>query len=225
MDADSPAGRPIGAFRVALTGGVGSGKSTTAALFARRGAAVIDADAVAREVVEPGSAGLAAIAARFGAHLLRPDGSLDRAGLAAVVFADAQALADLNAITHPLVAARSLELMADVPPGDVCIYDVPLLAEGGPFRPGDFDLVVVVEAPLPVRLSRLAERGLPTDQARARIAAQATDEQRRAIADEVIVNDGRLADLEAQVDQVWSRLVARVRPSTGTASKEVHEIR
>jgi dephospho-CoA kinase len=216
MSSTRDSGHPIGAFRVALTGGVGSGKSTVGRLFAERGAVVIDADVIAREIVEPGTPGLAAIGARFGASLVRPDGTLDRAGLAAIVFADPAALADLNAITHPLVAIRSRQLMAEVADGRICIYEVPLLVEGGPLRVADFDQVVVVEAPLPVRLSRLAERGLPPDDARARIAAQATDEQRRAVADAVIVNSGDLAALGARVDEVWGglqALAAGPRPS------------
>ena len=127
--------------------------------------------------------------------MLRPDGALNRAGLAEVVFDDAAALADLNAITHPLVRARSDQLLAAVEPGRIGVYEVPLLAEGGPYTADEFDAVVVVVASLPVRLARLAERGLPHEQAMARIAAQATDEQRRALADEVVTNDGTRADL------------------------------
>jgi dephospho-CoA kinase len=199
---------PIGAFRVVLAGGVGSGKSTVGRLLRERGAVVIDADAIAREVVEPGTPGLAAIVSRFGPDILRPDGSLDRAGLASVVFADASALADLNAITHPLVRTCSNELMAAVPVDQICVYEVPLLVEGGPVRIRDFELVVVVETSMPLRLLRLAERGLPRDQAQARIAAQASDEQRRALADEVVRNDGSLAELETEVDGLWARIQA-----------------
>jgi dephospho-CoA kinase len=217
MAANGASPHPIGAFRVALTGGVGSGKSTVGARLAALGAVVIDADAIAREVVAPGSPGLGAIVERFGPQILLADGSLDRPALAAVVFADAGALADLNAITHPLVAVRSSQLMADVPAGDICVYEVPLLAEGGPLRSREFDQVVVVEAALPIRLDRLAQRGLAPDQARARIAAQATDEQRRAIADEIIVNNGPLADLQAAVDQLWVRLQERRRSDPGAS--------
>ncbi len=192
---------------VGLTGGVGAGKSTVAALLAEHGAVIVDADAIAREVVAPGTAGLAAVLARFGDAVRAPDGSLDRPALARIVFADEAARADLNAIVHPLVSARSAQLMADVPPGSVVVYDVPLLAESA--RVGEFALVIVVEASLEVRLERLAARGLPEPEARARIAAQATDEQRRAIADELLHNDGTRAELAAQVDLLWSRLVAR----------------
>lgn len=205
-----PPAHPIGAFRVALIGGVGSGKSTVGRLFAERGAVVIDADALAREVVEPATPGLAAVVARFGPGILTVDGRLDRAALAAIVFADRAALADLNSITHPLIAARSAQVLAAVPADRICVYEVPLLVEGGPNRANDFDAVVAVESALPVRLARLTERGLPPDQAQARMAAQATDAERRAVASEVIVNDATLADLSAQVDQVWARLQARV---------------
>jgi dephospho-CoA kinase len=208
MSASRSSGHPIVAFRVVLAGGVGSGKSTVGRLLADRGAVVIDADAIARQVVEPGTPGLAAIVERFGAGVLQADGSLDRAGLAAVVFADAAALADLNAITHPLVRLRSDQLMAAVPADRICVYEVPLLAEGGPVRTLEFDLVVVVETPMPLRLTRLAGRGLAPDQARARIAAQASDEQRRALADEVVCNDGTLAELATTVDGLWARIQA-----------------
>jgi dephospho-CoA kinase len=200
--------------RVALTGGVGSGKSSVGTLFAKLGAVVIDADAVAREVVEPGTPGLAAVAARFGADVVQDDGSLNRAAVAAVVFSDPAALADLNAITHPLIRSRSEELLDAVPVGEIAVYEIPLLAEGGPYRRDDFDVVVVVEAPMDVRLNRLAQRGLPPDQARARIAAQASDEERRALADDVIVNDATPDDLGRRVAQVWARLGARLAQDT-----------
>ncbi len=195
-------------LRVGLTGGVGSGKSALGAALRARGATVIDADVVAREVVEPGTAGLAAVVERFGPGVLTPDGALDRAALAGIVFGDPEALKDLNGIVHPLVGARSAELMAAAPPG-IVVYEVPLLVESG--RPRvDFDLVVVVETPLALRLERLSARGLTEADARARIAAQGTDEQRRAVADELVVNDGSRADLEAAADALWQRLRARL---------------
>jgi dephospho-CoA kinase len=194
----------VAGLRVGLTGGVGAGKSTVAALLAERGAAVIDADQIAREVVEPGSPGLAAVAERFGDALVRPDGSLDRPALAATVFADPAARADLEGILHPLIGARSAELMASAGPEAVVVYDVPLLVENG--LGGGFDAVVVVEAPLEVRLARLADRGLPEDQARARIAAQATDEQRRAVATYLVHNGGSRDDLAREVDRLWAEL-------------------
>jgi len=194
---------------VALTGGIGSGKSTVAAALAARGALVVDADALAREVVEPGTPGLASVVAEFGPGALRPDGSLDRAALASIVFADPQRLAALEAIVHPLVGRRSAALIEEAPEGAVVVYDVPLLAEtanGDRSRVGEFDVVVVVEAPVETRIARLVARGLDEADARARIDAQASDEERRAIADHVLVNDGDLAALDAAVDELWTRL-------------------
>ena len=190
-----------------MTGGVGSGKSTVAQLLAGHGAIVIDADAIAREVVEPGTPGLAAVVARFGDRVLGPDGRLDRAALAAIVFHDAGELADLNAIVHPLIGARTAELMAAAPADGIVVHDIPLLVEG---RMTDgFDTVVVVEADLQTRLDRLAERGLAADDARARMASQASDEERRAVADELITNDGTMEALEREVAELWQRLVHR----------------
>lgn len=189
-------------LRVGLTGGIGAGKSAVARLLSVRGAVVIDADVLSREVVEPGTDGLARIAAEFGDSVLTADGSLDRAALGRLVFSDPGARARLNAIVHPLVAARTAELMAAAPPDSVVVHDVPLLTENG-LAP-NYDLVLVVEAPLPARLERLAERGLAEPEARSRIAAQATDEQRRAIADEVIVNDGDLAQLDRRIADLWT---------------------
>jgi dephospho-CoA kinase len=192
---------------IGLTGGVGSGKSTVAALLAGHGAVVIDADKVAREVVEPGTPGHAAIAERFGPAGLAIDGSLDRAAIAAVVFADPAALADLNAIVHPLVAARSGELLtAARAAGATVVYDVPLLVESGTLGRFDFDRIVVVEAGVETRVRRLVARGLSEADARSRIAVQASDEQRRAIADEVLANDGDRDALTAAVDRLWERL-------------------
>jgi dephospho-CoA kinase len=200
---------------VGLTGGVGAGKSAVSALLAGHGAVVIDADAIAREVVEPGTAGYAAVVARFGPAVVAADGALDRAALAAIVFEDAAARKDLNAIVHPLVGERSAQLMAALPAEAVVVYDVPLLVEGG--LAAGFDCVVVVEADETTRLTRLAERGLPEEQARARMAAQASDAERRAIAHEVINNDGSREALADQVRELWQRLLARrdrVRDST-----------
>jgi dephospho-CoA kinase len=194
-------------LRVGLTGGVGSGKSTVSARLAAHGAVIIDADAIAREVVEPGTSGLAAVVERFGPDVLTPDGALDRQKLADVVFNDEQERLDLNGIVHPLVGARTAELMAAAPEDAVVVYDVPLLAEGG--LASGFDVVVVVEAELDTRLRRLADRGMPEADARARIAAQAPDEQRRGIAHHVVDNSGPLDALYAQVDALWERLAAR----------------
>lgn len=198
-------------MRVGLTGGLGAGKSTVAALLAEQGAVVIDADAIAREVVRAGTPGFAAVLERFGPGVVRPDGELDRARLAEIVFADEAARKDLNGIVHPLVGARSAELMAGVPDDAIVVYDVPLLAEGGLAE--GFDVVVVVEADLATRLRRLEERGLAEAPARARIAAQATDEQRRAIADEIVPNNGTEQELADRIRDLWQRL--SVRPAPG----------
>ncbi len=194
--------------RIGLTGGVGSGKSTVAALLAEHGATVIDADQVAREVVEPGTQGFDAVVAEFGDAVVGQDGRLDRAALARLVFGDADRRARLNAIVHPLVGQRVAELSAAAPPNAVVVYDVPLLVEND--MAAGFDKVLVVEAPVPARLARLAARGMAEDDARDRMAAQADDEQRRAVADEVIVNDGSRADLAERVAQAWRALTEAV---------------
>ncbi|MBD3785095.1 MAG: dephospho-CoA kinase [Micrococcales bacterium] len=170
-------------LRVGLTGGIGSGKSTAAAALADLGAVVVDADAVAREVVQPGRPALAAIAERFGADLVGDDGALDRAALGRVVFADPAALRDLEAITHPAIWERTAELVAAAPEDAVVVHDMPLLVEKG--MTGEYHLVLVVGAPEEVRLERLVhDRGMGEDDARARIAAQADDAARRSAADE-----------------------------------------
>nr|WP_208383877.1 dephospho-CoA kinase [Modestobacter marinus] len=192
-----------------MTGGIGSGKSTVAALLAERGAVVVDADRLAREAVAPGTTGLAAIAEEFGPGVLTGDGALDRAALAAVVFADPAARARLDAIVHPRVRARAAELAAAAPPGSVVVQDVPLLVETG--QAASFDLVLVVQTDPETRVARLVDRGLSAADARARIASQATDEQRRAVADVVLRNDGPPEELAAQVDRFWSE---HVEPAT-----------
>ena len=193
-------------MRIAVTGGIGSGKSAVAERLAAHGAVVVDADRIAREVVEPGTPGLAAVVAEFGPGVLTPDGALDRAAMAAIVFADPARRAALEAIVHPLVAQRSAELFAAAGSDAVVVYDVPLLAETGGALGREFDAVVVVEAPVETRVARLVARGLTEQDARARIAAQATDEQRRAVADHVVTNDGDLAALDAAVDRLWPQL-------------------
>ena len=194
-------------MQIGLTGGIGSGKSTAAQRFAELGALVVDADAIAREVVEPGTPGLAAVVAEFGERVLAADGRLDRPALAALVFGDEAARGRLNAILHPLVRRRVAERIAAGRPGTVVVQDVPLLAETG--QAGSFDLVVVVEAPEQLRIERLVtDRGMPAEQARARMAAQATDEQRRVIADVVLINDGSPEQLREQVDRFWAERVA-----------------
>ena len=193
-------------IRVGLTGGIGSGKSTVAGMFADRGAVVIDADVIAREVVRPGQPALQEITETFGPDVVSDTGELDRAGLASIVFTDEKALAQLNAITHPRIAARTQELMAAADPDAVVVYDMPLLVENNLTE--GWDWVVVVEAPLSQRIDRLRGRGVGADNMEQRMAAQASDAQRRAVADVVIVNDGDLSDLSARVDVAW-RQVAR----------------
>jgi dephospho-CoA kinase len=195
-------------LRIGLTGGIGSGKSTVSRLLGEHGAVIVDADAIAREVVAPGTQGLAAIVEAFGAAVLAADGSLDRPRLAAVVFADPEARGTLDGIVHPLVRARARELEAAAPPGAVVVHDVPLLAETG--QGSAYDVVVVVEADPDMRVARLVERGLTAEDARARIAVQATDEERRAIADVVLDNSGTPEELAQQVERFWQERVAQV---------------
>ncbi|MBA3369159.1 MAG: dephospho-CoA kinase [Geodermatophilaceae bacterium] len=196
---------------VGLTGGIGSGKSAVAALLAERGARVVDADAVAREVVARDSAGLRSIVDEFGPEVLGADGGLDRARLAEVVFTDAQARQRLNAIVHPLVAARTGSLLAQGDPEGVTVYDVPLLVEESVQDRHDFDLILVVEAPEAVRVQRLVrDRQMTEEQVRARMSTQATDEQRRTVADVVIMNEGSRAELTRAVEKVW---LERIRPA------------
>jgi dephospho-CoA kinase len=200
-------------LRVGLTGGIGSGKSEVSRRLADHGAVLIDADIAAREVVVPGSPGLARIASAFGDGVLRPDGSLNRERLGEIVFGDPGLRAKLNEIVHPLVrewmaAAERAAVQAAPPPGPVVVHDVPLLAESRG-RAG-FDVVIVVDVPSEVQLERLVRlRGMAPEQARARIAAQAGREQRLAVADVVIDNSGSLTDLDRHVGEVWAELERR----------------
>ncbi|HEY3867088.1 MAG TPA: dephospho-CoA kinase [Actinocrinis sp.] len=190
---------------VGLTGGIGSGKSTVAAMLADRGAIVLDADVAAREVVAPGTGGAAAVAAEFGDAVIAPDGSLDRAALAAVVFADPGRRAALNAIIHPRVRDWMAQRAQLAPAGSVVVQDIPLLVENN--LGSLFELVVVVDADDRTRIARLvADRGMAPDEAGARIAAQAPRETRLAAADVVIDNSGAREALGAQVDALWSRI-------------------
>ncbi|RBM19679.1 dephospho-CoA kinase [Streptomyces sp. PT12] len=190
---------------VGLTGGIGAGKSEAVRLLAERGAVVVDSDRIAREVVEPGTEGLAAVAAEFGPGILTAEGRLDRERLGRIVFGDAERRAKLNAIVHPLVARRSAELTAAAPRDAVVVHDVPLLAENG--LAGRYDVVVVVDASAETRLDRLTRlRGMTEEDARARMAAQATREERLAVADHVLHNDGTVDDLAAQIGPLWRRL-------------------
>ncbi|MCZ1010534.1 dephospho-CoA kinase [Streptomyces lydicus] len=191
--------------KVGLTGGIGAGKSEVSRLLASYGAVVVDADKIAREVVEPGTPGLAAVVEEFGGDVLAPDGTLDRPKLGRIVFSDPGKLKALNAIVHPLVGARSAELEASAGPDAVVVHDVPLLTENG-LAPL-YDLVVVVDAAPQTQLDRLVRlRGMAEEEATSRMGAQATREQRLAVADLVIDNDGPLDALEPQVRAVWERL-------------------
>jgi dephospho-CoA kinase len=193
---------------VGLTGGIGAGKSVVAQRLAELGAVVIDSDQLAREVVAPGTDGLAEVVAAFGPGVLGEDGALNRPALAERVFADRPARERLEAVIHPRVRARTATLVAEAPPGSVVVNDVPLLVESG--IAGMFDLVIVVLASEATRLRRLVqERGMSEDEARRRIAAQATDGQRRAVADIVLDNDGSLEDLRAAVDELWRERLAK----------------
>jgi len=196
-------------LRVALTGGIGAGKTAVAARLAGYGAVVVDADRLAREAVRPGSDGLAAVVEAFGPAVLADDGSLDRAGLATVVFTDQDARARLEAIVHPRVAAATQAAVAAAPADAVVVVDVPLLAESGAVD--DYDLVVVVDADEAVRERRLVQgRAMAPSDVRARMAAQASRAARLAIADVVITNNGGLDDLDAQVGELWAELSSRL---------------
>ncbi|MET7285089.1 dephospho-CoA kinase [Streptomyces sp. NPDC005573] len=195
-------------LKVGLTGGIGAGKSEVSRLLVGHGAVLIDADRIAREAVAPGTPGLAAVVEAFGPDILAPDGSLDRPRLGALVFADPAKLATLNAIVHPLVGARSRELEDEAAADAVVVHDVPLLTENG-LAPL-YDLVIVVDAAPGTQLDRLVRlRGMTEADARARMAAQATREQRARIADIVIDNDVPLDALTKRVAEVWDDLVRR----------------
>ncbi|HVW79632.1 MAG TPA: dephospho-CoA kinase [Mycobacteriales bacterium] len=198
-------------LNVGLTGGIGAGKSEVTKRFAALGAKVIDADAIAREVVEPGTPGLAAVIEEFGEGVRAADGSLDREAVAAIVFGDDDARARLNAIVHPLIGERVFAKLAEYEaedPDGILINDVPLIAEAGVAE--RYEVIVVVDAPVEVQLDRLVRlRGMTPEAARARIDVQASREERLALATHVIVNDGDLDALQRQVEQVWQDLLAR----------------
>jgi dephospho-CoA kinase len=191
--------------RIGLTGGVASGKSTVSAILRELGAVVIDADALARDVVEKGTPGLAAVVEEFGPALLTADGDLDRAAMGELVFNDMDARRRLEAIVHPLVFERIVALEAAAPPGALVVHDIPLLAESG--RADTFDAVIVVDAPEGVQVERMMrDRGWTEADARARIAAQASPEARRAIATHLIENTGTLAELRRQVERIYAEI-------------------
>ncbi|MEZ0112738.1 dephospho-CoA kinase [Catenulispora sp. EB89] len=207
MEKDKPATLSVG-----LTGGIGSGKSEVLNRLKARGATVVDADLAARRVVEPGTDGYDAVVKEFGSEVVGPDGALDRPKLGAIVFADPERLAALNAIVHPRVAALMAEWADAAPEGGIVVYDIPLLVEGGADR--GYAAVIVVDADEEVRYARLlANRGMSRADAAARMAAQASREDRLAAADYVIANNGSLEDLDQETDRVWSELLT-LRDST-----------
>jgi dephospho-CoA kinase len=192
-------------LRVGLTGGIASGKSTVAEELAARGAVVVDADLLARQVVEPGTPGLAAVVRRFGPSVLTGDGRIDRPALGRIVFADPDARRDLEQIIHPAVRARAAEIERQAPSDAVVVHVIPLLVETG--QAADFDICVVVDLDPETQLARLQQRnGLSRDEAEARVAAQASRQQRLAAADRVLHNDGSPAELRAAVGRLWDEL-------------------
>jgi dephospho-CoA kinase len=194
-------------MRVGLTGGVASGKSTVSTMLRELGAVVIDSDALAREVVEPGTPGLAAVVEAFGDGILTEDGRLDRPALGAIVFADDERRRVLEGILHPLIGERSTALAESAGPHDLVVHDIPLLAEAG--IADTFDAVVVVDAPTDLQVERmLRDRGWTREDAESRIAAQASREDRLAVATYVIENTGSLEDLRARVREVYDALTA-----------------
>ena len=193
-------------LRIGLTGGIGAGKSALSSTFAKCGGIIVDGDVISREVVQPGTEGLASLVEAFGDDILLPDGSLDRPALAAKAFTDDEARQKLNSIVHPLVGQRRAEIIASVPEDSVVVEDIPLLVESG--MAPMFPLVVVVHADVEVRLRRLVDqRGMPEEDARARIAAQATDDQRRAVADIWLENSGGPEDLIERAHDVWNNRI------------------
>ena len=193
---------------VGLTGGIGAGKSTVAALLAERGAVILDADQVAREVVEPDQPAFAALVEQFGPSIVGADGRLGRQALANVAFATPESKAALDAITHPAIHAEFGRRMLEAPDG-IIVMDVPLLVESKTAAERGYEVVIVVEAPEALRLDRLEGRGVPREDAQARMRAQATDEERRAVATHIIDNSADQAALVAQVDTLWTDLQSR----------------
>ena len=195
-------------IRVGLTGGIGAGKSTVGRMLAELGAVIVDGDQIARDLVVRGEPALAEIVERFGPDVLLPDGGLDRAGLAELVFPEPESLASLDAIMHPRIAERAQAMLADAQRNgtSVIVYDMPLLVESG--AADDFDVVMVVHAPVEVRLARLAVRGVAVDDARNRMAQQASDEERAAVATILIDNGGDDEQLIDQVQRAWYLLQA-----------------
>jgi dephospho-CoA kinase len=194
---------------VGLTGGIGAGKSTVSELLAARGAVIVDADEVARAVVEPGQPALKQLVERFGAGILDADGRLDRPAVAKLAFADDESRRDLEAITHPAINEEFSRRIAEAPIDAIVVLDVPLLAESDQARKRPYQTVIVVEAPREVRLARLEARGVDRADAEARMAAQAADEERRKIATHVVDNSDAPAALERQIEDLWADLERR----------------
>ena len=194
-------------YLIGLTGGIASGKSLVSTRLAELGATIVDADVLAREVVEPGTDGLRAIAEHFGPDVISPDGTLNRPALGAIIFADPEQREKLNSITHPAVWRRARELFAEAATDEVVVYDVPLLVEGAKGRQLDFDLIVVVNASADTRLHRLVElRGMTREEAGHRLNSQASDAERLAIADVVVDNNGTIDETLLAVDKLWESL-------------------
>jgi len=206
---------------IGLTGGIGSGKSTVAALLAAKGAVVVDADAIAREVVEPGSPVLDRLAERFGPDIIGPDGRLDRARLAERAFVDEESRRGLDEITWPAIGEEFLRRVSAAPVGAVVVHDVPLLVESK--HPAPYGGVIVVQAPRELRFARLEARGISTVDAERRMAQQATDEQRRSIATWVLDNGGDLDALSARVDEIWPDVLRRAAAEAEADEAEADE--
>jgi dephospho-CoA kinase len=204
---------------VGLTGGIGAGKSTVAELLVRRGAVLVDADVVARAVVEPGEPAFDQLVERFGTGVVGADGRLDRPALAAVAFADDESRAALEAITHPAINTEFLNRVNAAPADAIVVCDVPLLAESALAQARGYEVVIVVEAPRELRLDRLEERGLTRADAEARMAAQATDEQRRKLATYVVDNGGDRAHLDEQIARIWTDLERRLAENAAKAAQ------
>lgn len=194
---------------IAVSGGIGSGKSSVTRVFASKGAVIADADAIARQILQPGEPVLAEVAREFGNDLIRQDGTLDRSLLASRVFGGEGAeerVARLNAMTHPVIEARAWSILREAPAGALAVYDIPLLVEGD--RADRFDAVVIVDAPIEQRIERLEARGVTSEDARSRIRAQASSQERRAVASIWIDNEGSVADLEEVAGLVYDRWLA-----------------
>ena len=198
---------------VGLTGGIGAGKSTVAAMLQERGATIVDVDAIGRAVLEPGGRAFTAVAATFGPAVVDADGRIDRAALARIVFADAEQLDRLTAISYPAINAELVDLLDALPRDGIVVLDMAILVEGNLGRPDpehSYEYVVTVEAPEEQRIARAVARGMSEADARRRLASQASEADRRAVADTVIVNDGSVDTLAAAVDRLWATLCERL---------------